>query len=374
MKKQRIKKQHPLTAKVSRQIEILQKYYDIDVENRVINLTLYYEKASDILLNDITTIMDMPRFNEDVLRRISEILDTFPTEFKVNLSLQIDNYEGYKPEALLDALKDSLEMFNYAIYRDKGKRWLSAALLVFVSVCLLYIRLFAGVQAIIDTEGLAYEMLDIIAWVFLWQAVTIMFLTPNELRQISYKLLSRLLSVAFIDKEGKSLVRVESKKLDEEWLRETKKEKTGRILMLISGTAFLTIAFSRFIDFVSACIIGVQDATAGVNPFIDFIAALFWLITATIYFIGGLGAISTHRGKGPFMRVVKLFAILSLIIALIGIAAVVLSQIPSLNEGGTFSFAELFKSFVAIGVVAIYFIGFVLVRSSAVDTTDITQD
>ena len=44
MKKE--KKQKQLSPKIQRQIEILSKYYDIDVEKRIITLELVFDKVS----------------------------------------------------------------------------------------------------------------------------------------------------------------------------------------------------------------------------------------------------------------------------------------------------------------------------------------
>lgn len=371
-----MRKKQPLNPKVSRQIEILQKYYDIDVENRIINFTLYYEKASDILINDVVTIGDAPRFNNDVLRRISEILDTFPTEFKVHLALQIDDYEGYEPQRLLDALKDSLEMFNYEIYRESGLRWFTAATLVFVSMSILSLRLFLGGKELIDTEGMFYEMLDIIAWVFLWQAVTVMFLTPAELKSISIKIMRRLLSVGFIDKEGNSLIKIESERLDEDWLKETRKEKTGRTLLLIAGTAFITIAVWNIIDVFGTVGDAIYELTQNqvFDGVISFILAAFTIVGVIIYAIGGVGAIACHRGKGPFRGAVKVFAVLSFIVATLSIVLTIYQEVSLVNAGENISGSMLFRTLLEIAVAIIYFIGYIFYRISTTDSSSITED
>ena len=365
----------PLNMKVARQIEILQKYYDIDVDNRVINFVLYYEKASDILVNDVTTLGDAPRFNNDVLRRVSEILDSFPVEFKVNLSLQIDDYEGYHPDALLESLKDALEMFNYAVYRDKGLRWLMSAIMVFVSMTILYLRLFAGDKGLINTEGMLYEMLDIIAWVFLWQAVTIMFLTPNEYRSISFKIMRRLLSVSFLDKDKNTLVKAESNKLEEEWLHETKREKVGRIFMLIAGTAYITIAVWNFVDIFTNISSAIGSLSAGDNfGWVDFIFAGIALVSVVIYAIGGIGAISTHCGKGPFRRAVKVFAVLSFLAVALDLGVLIYGEYMLLQAGLPFDAPSMLHGIIEITVSVFYFLGYIFARRANIESSSLTEE
>ena len=370
-----MKKQTPVNPKVQRQIEILQKYYDIDIENRIINFVLYYEKASDILINDVVTLGDIPRFNSDVLRRVSEILDTFPTEFKVNLSLQIDDYEGYEPKALLGSLNDSLEMLNYSIYRDKGKRWLTSAILVFVSMVILSFRIFAGTYGVLDTEGMFYEMFDIVAWVFLWQAVTIIFLTPQEIRSISFKIINRLLSVYFLDKKGEKLIGIEGEEMDKEWLRETKKEKAGRVLLLIGGTALVTIAVTAFISFITGIGAMISAFSVGEDGFSFLVIAGIDLFTVVIYAIGGIGAINIHRGRGPFRKAVKVFAVLALLVFTLAILLLVYGEIVIVNDGQPFSVPLLIRTLLEEAGAIVYFVGYILYRVSNVsDSSDITED
>ena len=368
------KKMKPLNPKVARQIEILQKYYDIDVDKRVINFVLYYEKASDILVNDVTTLGDAPRFNNDVLRRVSEILDTFPLEFKVNLSIQIDDYEGYSPEALLESLKDALEMFNYTIYRSKGINWFTAAMLAFVSMALIFLRIFAAEHGIINPDGMFYEVVDIVAWVFLWQAVTIMFLTPQEFRSISFKIMHRLLSVGFMDKDKNALIVVKNEHLEEEWMRETKKEKVGRILSLIGGTAFITVAVANLAQFIANFGDAVNVAILGEPSLFSFIVAFIDLLSFVVFAIGGIGAIAVHRGKGPFRRAVKVFAVLSLIVATLDIAVCVYQEYVLVSSGIGFSGILLVDTLIIAAVSIIYFLGYILVRISATDSTNIVED
>ena len=369
-----MKKQTPLNPKVQRQIEILQKYYDIDVENRIINFVLYYEKASDILVNDVVTLGDIPRFNSDVLRRVSEILDTFPLEFKVNLSLQIDDYEGYSPKALLNSFNDSLEMLNYSIYRDKSIRWLTSAILVFISMAILTLRIFAGEKGILDVNGMVYEMIDIVAWVFLWQAVTVLFLTPQEVRSISYKIIYRLLSVYFLDKKGEKLVGIEGEDIDKEWLRETKKEKGGRILLLIGGTAFITLGVTTIYSVISDISNAITAFSVGESGFTFLVMALLDLVLVVIYAIGGIGAINIHRGRGPFRKAVKVFAILSLLVLLISILLLVYGEIVIVEAGSPFSIPLLVKALLESSGSIVYFVGYILYRVSNVsDNTDITE-
>ena len=189
MKKEKKLKQ--LSPKIQRQIEILSKYYEIDVEKRIITLELVFDKVSE-MFDDNVVSTKVIKFKSEILQRVSEIMDTFPLEFKIDLRFKIDDFEGYKPDEIIESFKDSLEMFHYSIHKEKNGRLLEAVVLALVSVGILFVRQFLLAQEFLTDNGLVAEMLDITAWVFLWQGVTILFLTPNELRSISFKILTRL--------------------------------------------------------------------------------------------------------------------------------------------------------------------------------------
>lgn len=318
------------SPKIARQVELLTKYYDIDVENRVINLELHYEKASEILITDITS-KECPTFNNTVLSRVSEILGTFPLEFKVNLKIKIDDYEGYNPNKLVAAFKDSLEMFNYGVYKSKNRRWITSGFLVFISICVLFTRLFLGNNNVIDANGLFYEMLDIIAWAFLWEAVTIMVLQPGELQSISFDILSRLLSFSFLDKTGQSLCFISSEQLEKNWYNESKGQKIARILILITGTALITLAFLDAFNashtLYKLCTSSGLEGKVIVNTIVSIILTYG---EAVLFFVGGVGAISKFSGHGPFQKILKFLVFVTLIFDI----AILILSIKDLATGG----------------------------------------
>lgn len=310
-----------LSLKIVRQIELLTKYYDVDVENRIINLELHYEKASDIIVKDIA-IKKAPQFSEEVLAKVTDVLNSFPLEFKVNLSIELEDYEGYDPKIFVESFKDSLEIFNYQVDSDKNFRWIAACSLVFTSFILLFIRLFLGNKGVIDTNGLLYEMMDIIAWVFLWEAVTILFLNPKELKSVSFKIISRLLTISFLDGNHNMVAHVSNEELEKSWIKETKGRKLARYLLLISGAGLITFAFvSGFsiVDFI------INDFNK-IQSYQGVIYIVIYIIEIILFILAGIGSVSKFNGHGPFQRAVKVLAVLCVIAIGLTIAANIFSM------------------------------------------------
>ena len=50
-------------------------------------------------------------------------------------------------------------------------------------------------------HDIAYEILDIVSWVFIWEATTVAFLTPSELNLNSKRIIRRVCSIELLDKD-----------------------------------------------------------------------------------------------------------------------------------------------------------------------------
>ena len=321
-----MRKLKELSPKIQRQIEILSKYYNIDLEKRLITLELVYDKVSDMLEHDIVATKKII-FKNEILQKVSEILDTFPLEFKVDLKFKINDYEGYKPEEISESFKDCLEMFHYSIHREKSFRLFEAVILALVSVGILFLRKFVLDNGVISDDNLTSEMLDITAWVFLWQAVTVLFLTPNEFREISFKILTRL-NIVSLYKNDTLIMEISQDEIQRNWVQISRAEKNSRKVMIIAG------AFT-FATGVMSAINGITSFIGNEFSWLGLVSFLFsLLISGFISILGGIGAISVYRERGPFQKIVPFCAYFYLVTAGLLIAAIVALGI----EAGSFTF------------------------------------
>lgn len=78
----------------------MKKRFDVDEQNKIVKLGLYYDKADDVLESNINT--KVPTFNRDKFGRIKEIISDFPQEYKADGNVKIDDYQDYKPQDVLD--------------------------------------------------------------------------------------------------------------------------------------------------------------------------------------------------------------------------------------------------------------------------------
>lgn len=347
-----MKKQRELSPKIKRQLEILSKYYEIDFEKRIIILELVYDKVSEMFDDNIVSTK-IVKFKSEILQRVSEIMDTFPLEFKIDLRFMIDDFEGYRPDEIIESFKDSLEMFHYSIHREKNSRLLEAVVLALVSVGILFGRQILLGQGYLADNGLVAEMLDITAWVFLWQGVTILFLTPNELRSISFKILTRLDIVSLYEKE-KLVYQISQEKIQEKWIQVSRAEIISRRSIIVAGA----FTFAAGVMSCSNGIINFVKSEFDIFSIVAFLIAL--LLSGVVSILGGLGAISVYRDKGPFQKLVPFCAYFYLVVDALLIALIIVLAVELGSLTIIFPMLATFAAFLVSSIL--YFVSYQILR------------
>ena len=365
------KKEVQISARVAKQIELLKKYYDIDIENRIIYLSLHYDSVSDVLANDVS-IKEHPQFANTILQRIGELMDTFPADFDVDLKLTFNDYEGYDPEILMTSFKDSMEAFHYSCYKEKKNTWLLSAILIIISASLIGFRLFAIKAGIISGEEILQEMIDICGWVFLWEAVSLLFIQENEKLSLSKKVLYHLANISFLDSEGHVVKHINKNELTSTWVFETKKVRNGRILLLISGAACLAFGIIKFFDGVNNLIIALKPIeeltseaakqTLSTQNLFSEMGAYF--LQAAFFAVAGIGALNMFREKGRLQGIVPIFAWLMFVfdVTFTVLSIIYLTTLQGVTVGKIFS---IFTNIIStVGISILYFIGYRILRKN----------
>ncbi len=312
------KKKEILTPTKNRQIELLKKYYEVDEEKRVVKITLAYEKASELFVTDYSS-EEHPEFKSEILSRVSEIISRVPIEYKVELSFAIDDYEGYDPDKLLESFNDLVELNHYEVVNEGKKKSLKVALLLVAGIICLIFMIAGNHNGWFGEDpykDLISEIVDIVGWVFIWEAVSMLFLSPSEERLRTVKLRARVSSVSFKDGNTNEIKSEEKcEEIFESWVGESKTKKASKDLLLISGSGFLAVAASTLISGVS----DIWNNANSYSPLFLTLYAIFVLISVSFMVISGIGAISSYLGKGPFRKAVGGFAIANIAIGIIGI-------------------------------------------------------
>ena len=302
----------------SRQIELMKKRFDVDEENKIVKLDLYYDKADDILESNVDT--KVPNFDREKFGHIKELISDFPLDYKADLNIKIADYEGYKPEELLDGFNDAVELTHYSGNRAHKKKWVQIVFLLLAGILLLNIMARGIVENWLDLSDTSTDVLkevfDITSWVFIWQAVSLWFLSPTEDRVTSLTLSHRIRNVAFLDKKDKVLVQEDYRQCYDNTSHEKKLRTIGKYLLLISGAAFLGLGISNlisaFIELPALFATFTEEGAALVAAIIiGVLIVIIQLLAVVFEVLGGLAAISSFTGKvGKLYRLVLPFGII----------------------------------------------------------------
>lgn len=237
-----------------RQLELLEKYYNVDRENKTIYLNLYFDVVSEVLEKNIGN-NKIYRLKNDVLELINEAILNTPPIYKIKLNLKIDDYEGYDPHKVIEAFNDTLELNQYKARRNRTFKELSSSILILVGILLLFLMAIGknyewfggGVK-----EDIIVEVIDITAWVFVWEAVTLIFLQINSETKFTISVKKRVKKISMLDKENNVLATESGDDIFGKREDESRLKRIGKYLILISSIAFVVLGvYKTYLSFTS---------------------------------------------------------------------------------------------------------------------------
>lgn len=321
--------------KKDRQIELYEEYYDVDESNKTIDISLHYEKASE-LLNLNMGKKDHPLFAKDFLEEVQEIIENAPIGYKLHLNFEIDDYEGYDPKILIKSFNDTLELGQYNSRNERQrKQWISA-ILILIGVILLFLmtiikenNMFGeGIRSSIITE-----VMDIVAWVFVWEAATILFLDHSDQTKLTLFIKHRVSKISMCQTNSPSpLVVEEGNNVFSKWTDE-KVKKVGKYSLLVSSSFIIFMSFYNIYAFIS-------ELNSNQIEKSDITLSIIAIVFSTILsLVAGVAGILTFNGrKSKLTKFVGIYAIILLITITLQIILTIAYREPVYVVSAIFSF------------------------------------
>lgn len=300
-----------------RQIELLEKYYNIDNENKIISIDLHYQKVSDILLTNEGNI-NYFLFKNEIIETVNNAIKRTPRDFKINIVFDIEDYENYNPKQIIESFNDTLELGQYSARRGKQLKNLIASILILVGIILLFFMIIGKNNNWFE-EGIKSdiisEVIDIAAWVFIWEAVTMIFLEQPEQNKFALKIRRKVVQITMLKKGNNEPLYLENtNSIFNNWEGESKIKSVGRNCLLISSSAYLFLAL---FDIYSLCkYLLANDLTI----FTIATLIIFTIISSGVSILAGLGGLFKYIGKKNVLaNFVRPYAIFLSIIIIINI-------------------------------------------------------
>lgn len=285
-----------LNASSLRQLDVLERYYNIDHEKRLVKIPFHFKKVSDLINTNIKT-KGIPVFKNDLLKEISYLMHKVPSEYRIDIDLEIEDYEGYSPEIISQSLIDCFETFHFDISIKNKSKAAAVSRLVFIGIIALILVSLLRSSVLTQVEDLSYFMrntvLEILGTAVLWEAVYQILLPSDHFAKINYGILKSIHCLRLYGKENECVYEVYSEKIAKEWLTDVSTSMKQRNFILYAGTGMVSVSFVVLVTMIENLILSGGSDLA--------LTLATYLSTAVIFFIAGSSGINYYHDKG-FLR------------------------------------------------------------------------
>ncbi|MGM9874171.1 MAG: hypothetical protein ACI31G_04655 [Bacilli bacterium] len=332
------------------QKKLLNNYYEVDEENMIATIKLKYHCIEDILDTAIIS-KTTPVFSREILEKLNYLIDEIPLGYKINIDFYIEDFLNYDIHDILKSFNDSLEKIQISNRKTNRRKHLVAAIFVILGISLLFLMIIGNNKSWFGSEiegEIISEIIDISAWVFLWEAVTMLFLDINEKNIFSLKMKKRINSIAFINQNNvDEIYRESSLEIFTKWEDEGKLKRLGKGMLLISSAALLCTSFINVINLIRL----YTDSYPEKSPLLLTIGTILFLLSIIIQVLAGLGGLFRYTDRKGFLKkFVKTFSIILLLFLItISIITITFGHVSLIID-------ELFPTIISVFYIIGYFL------------------
>lgn len=287
-------------------IRTLAKYYPLNKEAGTFEMALHYEKASDLFEENADNLEQAPRISESITDRMSEMLDDIPNGYSADVSIRVDDYEGYTSEQLMGGLKDTLFLRHRRFLHEETRNGLKTGSLIVAGIVMILILTIGrqiGWWGGDDTvsEILTY-MLDTLGCVLIWEGLYMAFLEVPEEFVFEQKISHKISSIRFYQDDGDRAAVSESRENLSALMEINRKELFAKRMLLFSGSSVICVTVAWVL----------QSLGIIINPevFGEKVTAelILDLVTAPLYGAAGVLSLRAYEGKQRNLPVFLVFA------------------------------------------------------------------
>ena len=321
----------------SRQKELINKYYEVDEDNKLVCISFYYSKASELFSKESGT--KIPQFSKEELSKLNEIIQTIPLGYKIDISYEIEDYETYSPSYIMESFNDALELSQFGVRKSNRQKWMISTIMIIGRNNSLFGQ---GIKA-----EIIEEIIDIAAWVFIWEAVSLLFLEPSVQLVFGLRIKKRVNSFSLYKKgEKEALAQEKSNELFGRWKDVSLLKKIGKGLILFSSSAFFVLSFYTLYGMIKGFTLVSSDNLVSV-----IVGSIIAIISIVINISASLGGFAKYSSKNNFFsRFAGIYVSVQVTLLVLVLILSIISQ--------TFEivFLTLYSSVFSIAYVAGYFI------------------
>lgn len=159
---------------------IEEDFFDIDKEAKIAHVKLNFEKPSDIF--DVNYISKLPVLSDDFLEWIGSSFQLIPLKYKIDLTVEFNDLEGWNEEQLSDIFKKNI-MFEHRTLKSREKRKNIVAYGLIGIGAILFVAMIL-INRLWQTDNLLKDVFfyisDIATTVAFWEAMYILLVERGE--------------------------------------------------------------------------------------------------------------------------------------------------------------------------------------------------
>ena len=303
-----------------RLLERFAGYYSLDEENKVFDIPIHFEKASDMLCPNVE-VLDKPKISKATTDMMQEQLDDIPRGYKADFSITVDDYEGYSPDQILGGINDALLFRHLRYVHWKSRKGIQVGTLLIVGIALIVLMIVGDYSGIWGSDNEVTEiymyLLDTFGCVLIWESVYSIFVERSDEIYFERTILKKIRSIGIYDSGTGEKLAAEAADSISYQMTGNRKKILSNILLLIGGFSLISLAVFGFIQCLSDIPVAMEY---GLFAFVFNVSLR--MISSAISACVGFMALRVYRGKhrhhiwsavATFLMIILLFGnILSL--------------------------------------------------------------
>ena len=282
-------------SKVSR----LSEYYSLDEKNKVFEIPLHYEKASDLFIGNVE-YLDKPKISDETTNSMAEMLDDIPEGYKADFSVTIDDYQDIPSSKILQGIIDALTFRHLRFVQENTRKGIKVGLLMFIGASFILLKTYGIIfdwwgDGTVNSDMLTY-ILDIFGCVLIWESVYALFVDRSEEIDFERAISRKVHSIRLYDENNEGILAQEDSRNIMSIMSRNKRKLVSNHMLLLSGFSLLALAVSDLLTMVSILVnrTGIPEDAPGIYITVYLLAGtLSVLILCSV----ASTAINIYRGK-----------------------------------------------------------------------------
>lgn len=193
---------------------IEEDFFDIDKELKIAHVKLNFEKPSDIF--DVNYLSKLPVLSDDFLEWIDSAFQLIPLKYKIDLTVEFNDLEGWDEELLLEVFKKNIMLEHRTVKsREKRKKIIAYGLIGIGAVMFIAMILISRLWQVDSLlKDIFFYISDIATTVAFWEAMYILVVERGESGFHRKSLVYRFASIKFCKTENEKNSKCKSPKYD----------------------------------------------------------------------------------------------------------------------------------------------------------------